>query len=94
MNIRMLCPASGNKTHTVNGRVYTGVAGTPQDVPDFDAAELEANGWTAFCADGVGTTANRPTTGLFRGMQYADTTLGYPVVYDGAAWRNMAGASV
>jgi hypothetical protein len=44
---------------------------------------------------GTGTTANRPTTGLFIGAQYGDTTLGYIVVYDGASWRDpIAGTAV
>lgn len=81
-------------TVRVNGRSYTGAPGTAQDVLDVDADLLEANGWTCFAADGSGTTAQRPATGLFRGMKYADTTLGYGIVYDGAGWRNMAGAAV
>jgi hypothetical protein len=93
--IRMLCPPSGNTIHKVNGRTYTGVLGTPQDVLEVDADQLQANGWTPFAGGGYsGTTAQRPTSGLTKGVEYADTTLGYSVVYDGASWRNMAGASV
>lgn len=33
-----------------------------------------------------GTTANRPTKGLYVGRRYYDTTLGYPVWYTGSAW--------
>lgn len=92
-NIRMLCPNPALTTK-VNGRTYTGVLGTPQDVPDFDAALLQANGWIPFDGGGVGTTAQRPTTGLYKGLEYSDTTLGYSVTWDGTNWRNMAGASV
>lgn len=46
-----------------------------------------------------GTTAQRPTTGLWIGRQYYDTTLGYPVwVHSITAgvvvWHNGAGAAV
>ena len=88
----MLCPNPAVATR-VNGRTYTGVLGTPQDVPDFDAKSLEANGWVVFDAGGVGTTAQRPTTGLVKGLTYSDTTLGYSIVWDGTNWRNMAGAT-
>ena len=93
MNKLMHPPASGNTTHIVNGRKYVGVAGTPQSVPDFDAAALEANGWTN--AGTGGTTAQRPTTGLFPGLEYNDTTVGAMVKYDGKVWRHATtGASV
>lgn len=46
-----------------------------------------------------GTTAQRPTTGLWIGRQYYDTTLGYPVWVESitagvAVWHNGAGAAV
>lgn len=45
-----------------------------------------------------GTTANRPTTNLYVGRIYYDTTLGYPVwvhqVSPSIIWHNGAGASV
>lgn len=44
-----------------------------------------------------GATGSRPnggTVGLFVGFPYFDTTLHYLVVWDGAVWRNGAGASV
>jgi len=34
----------------------------------------------------TGTTANRPTTGLYIGKFYFDTTLGHAIHYDGADW--------
>lgn len=95
-NVTMLCPATGNKTHKVNGRTYTGVVGTPQVVPDFDAKLLEANGWmSGGQLNGTFTTAARPTTGLFKDMEIMDSTLGYIIIYDGATWRNPStGAAV
>ena len=45
-----------------------------------------------------GTTANRPTSVLWIGRQYYDTTLGYPVfvhsVGPPVVWHNAAGAVV
>lgn len=85
-NIMMHPPASGNMTHTVNGRKYVGVPGTPQSVPDFDAVMLEANGWTN--AGTTGSTAQRPTTGLYAGFEYNDSTVGAKIKWDGKVWRH------
>lgn len=41
-----------------------------------------------------GTTAQRPITGLYIGRRYFDTTLGYPVWYDGTNWVSATGATV
>lgn len=41
-----------------------------------------------------GTTAKRPTVGLWTGRMYFDTTLGYPIWYKTAGWVNSAGAAV
>ncbi len=44
-----------------------------------------------------GATANRPTTGLFIGRQYFDTTLGKPIflkTVSPADWVDATGASV
>lgn len=40
-----------------------------------------------------GTTANRPTTQLWVGRMYFDTTLGKPVWYEGPGWVDATGAS-
>lgn len=85
-NVMMHAPGNGNGKLTVNGRAYNGVAGTPIPVPDFDAAVLEANGWVR--CDETGTTAQRPTTGLFVGRKFNDTTVGAQVFWDGKAWRH------
>jgi hypothetical protein len=46
-----------------------------------------------------GATINRPTTGLYIGLQFFDTTLGYPIWVSSvtagvATWVNGSGASV
>ncbi|MHB1098442.1 MAG: hypothetical protein ACYCZR_02690 [Burkholderiales bacterium] len=44
-----------------------------------------------------GTTANRPTKGLFIGMQYYDTTLNKPVWLNSvrpSVWKDAAGTTV
>jgi hypothetical protein len=41
-----------------------------------------------------GTTANRPTQNLQLGQFYFDTTLGYPVWYDGTDWVDSSGTVV
>ncbi len=42
----------------------------------------------------TGTTANRPAGDDLRaGRQYFDTTIGKPVWYDGAAWKDSAGVA-
>jgi hypothetical protein len=39
-------------------------------------------------------TANRPTTNLYAGFQYYDTTLGKPIWYNGTAWTDSTGTVV
>jgi hypothetical protein len=41
-----------------------------------------------------GTTANRPTQNLQIGQFYFDTTLGYPIWYDGTDWVDATGTVV
>lgn len=41
----------------------------------------------------AGPTANRPTSRLWIGRQYFDTTLGYPVWYDGTQWVDASGTT-
>ncbi len=79
------------RTRAVNGRTFTAVAGTTVDAVAQDADVLQANNWFNTAGPnsvGVGTTAARPTTGLFPGASYADTTTGNLIVYDGTTWRN------
>ncbi|KUP24924.1 hypothetical protein [Paenibacillus sp. DMB5] len=41
-----------------------------------------------------GTTANRPTVGLYINKQYFDTTLGKPIWYNGTVWKDATGSTV
>jgi hypothetical protein len=41
-----------------------------------------------------GPTAERPTSGLYIGKRFFDTTLGIPIVYDGSGWIDYAGNAV
>lgn len=92
-NVMMHAPATGNTKTTVNGRTYNGTAGTPVVVPDFDAAELEANGWIR--CDETGATAARPTTNLYVGRKFNDSTVGAQIMWDGKVWRHSTtGSSV
>lgn len=38
-----------------------------------------------------GTTALRPTAGLWVGRTYFDTTLGFPIWFDGTVWVDATG---
>jgi hypothetical protein len=86
------------QTRVVNGRTYTGVPGTFLDVPDFDADQLEANGWQRLYT--VGPTTARPAgaIGLYPatpGVKFYDSTLSQLLEFDGAAWRDaLTGAAV
>lgn len=62
-----------------------------------------ANAWMIFFSNvfsaiqamqSSGTTAQRPTRGLWIGRPYFDTTLGIPVWYNGANWVNSSGSTV
>lgn len=87
-NIRVMPPATGATTCTVNGRVYTCAVGAFLDVPDFDAYVLQSNGWTAPAGGAqVGTTAQRPAK-PGKGQSFHDASLGYVIHFDGANWRN------
>ena len=94
MTMRVLPPSAAAKTTAANGRTYTCAAASYLDVPDQDAAILEANGWIIVVHMGVGTTAQRPTTGLQMGKRYLDTTLGYTIRYTGKSWVNPANGNV
>lgn len=41
-----------------------------------------------------GTTAERPTKGLYVGRPYFDTTLNRPIWYNGTAWQSADGVIV
>ena len=82
--------AVAKRTCVVNGRSYTGAPGTALSVEDADAKALAANGWIYEAL--TGATTDRPTAingvALRPGFKFADTTVGYTVMWDGAAWRN------
>ena len=40
-----------------------------------------------------GDTASRPVAGLYTGLMYFDTDLGYPVWYDGTGWVDATGTT-
>lgn len=93
-NVRMMSSGDGkHTTTTVSGRSYTCALGATIDVPDFDAAELESNGWIRTPGT-VGATSARPTNPT-RGTHFNDTTVGSIVTWDGVAWRHVqSGSSV
>jgi len=48
----------------------------------------------AISTPNYGTKVNRPTQGLQTGQFYFDTTLGYPIWYNGSKWVNASGTAV
>lgn len=44
-----------------------------------------------FDVQNSGTTANRPVVNLYTGKPYFDTTLGYPIWWDGTQWVDATG---
>jgi hypothetical protein len=77
----------------------------PFQVKDAQGRDIPDPAWIEFCSEafkGVaatqqsGTTANRPTKGLWVGRFYLDTDLGIPIWYSGTGtvWWNASGASV
>jgi hypothetical protein len=91
-NLRFIGPKGNAATLVINGRAYSVAASASIDVPNMDAQVLAANNWGKI-GDGSGTTAQRPATPHV-GQTYVDTTLGYMVCWEGAAWRNPATAAV
>jgi hypothetical protein len=88
--VRFLGPKANAATLTFNGRSYSVAAASTIDVPNMDAQICAANGWVMI--GGSGATAARPSN-PYVGQTYVDTTLGYVVVWEGAAWRNPATAA-
>lgn len=67
------------------------------------AGEAWSSSWANFFANVFqilfalqqsGTTALRPTKGLWIGRPYFDTTLGYPIWYTGSGWVDATGGAV
>lgn len=96
-NVLVHAPAGALTTLTVSGRKYSTTPGNPIPVPDFDAVVLVANGWLYASANSgvaTGPTSGRPAKPTLN-LRYQDTTVGYEVMWDGAAWRHtQSGASV
>lgn len=75
--------------------------GTPQALDsftdDFRRLTRTARAWTSQITDAVnavqssGSTADRPTRGLYQGRYYFDTTLGQPIWWTGSAWVDALG---
>ena len=96
--------ASGTRKGVVNGRNYSCAVGSVIDVPEADAAALEAQGFISLGQ--VGTTATRPTypptsTSEARvveppfGKRMVDTTIGAAIIFNGSVWINaVTGATV
>lgn len=88
---RLLPPVTvAEQTVVVNGRSYSGTPGSTFDILDFDAGELNANGWLDCGLSGP--TSARPSAAdgpnaLFVGLQYIDTDVDAVIAWDGAAWR-------
>jgi len=62
-----------------------------KSMPKVQIAWFGAIGRLANALTGAGTTANRPTVGLYAGRPYFDTTLGYVIHYNGTAWVDSTG---
>ncbi len=60
--VQLIPPASGNTSITFDGRTYSSAPGAPIPVPAFDAAVLQANGWTV--APGVPSLSPTNITAL------------------------------
>lgn len=67
-------------------------------VDDGESVSRQWRAWfsevfaVCFAAGQSGTTANRPTEGLWVGRPYFDTTLGYPIWYSGTQWIDATGS--
>ena len=55
-------------------------------MPKVQVAWYGAVGRLLNALTGTGTTANRPTKGLYVGRPYFDTTIGKPIWYNGTIW--------
>jgi hypothetical protein len=103
-------PGLGKNPVTLpNGTTYSCAVGATIDVLATDCDFLHGNGWVPIGHGGgrghpeaaqVGPSSSRKTNAghyaapLMLGSQHVDTTLGKIVTWDGAAWRDITGASV
>ena len=95
----LLPPISSLLTPSANLADLVGM----RNIYDADSANIsfiQVNGsrWSingnALGVRASGTTANRPTSRIYPGYPYYDTTLNKPIVYDGTNWRDGAGTIV
>jgi len=63
-------------------------------MPRAQIAWYSAVGKLCNALTGTGTTAQRPTKGLYAGRPYFDSTLGKPIFYSGTGWVDATGAGV
>ena len=83
---RVIGPLSGPFAElAIEGRRYESGGGRVQVVPAEDARILAFNGWTHLGA--CGPTGSRPARPPI-GEPFFDLTLGAPLIFDGAAWRD------
>lgn len=87
---RMIPSDSGPATLTVNARQYVGTVGTPVNVEEMDALELQANGWTRISGYAGTTTQRLALTGMVIGDLFYDSTLTMMMVWTGANWRRVS----
>ena len=89
-------PVDGPVPLRVGGSSYSAAAGSFIDVPQPPYGAPTINGGTGLLDLGpVGVTGDRPS--LYKadvGKSFYDTTLAKTIFWDGAAWRDMTGASV
>lgn len=81
--MKLVFPPGVGQFTDANGNLYTpdanGLVDIGTQAPDF----FLAAGFVQL-ADNAGPTGTRPTTGIYAGLMYFDTTLNKPV------WRNAA----
>ena len=74
----------------------------PSEDPIVEGRNNFTTGWQTFLSSvariltaqtSSGTTAQRPTVGLFTGRQYFDTTLGLLIFYKTAGWVKADGSA-
>ena len=90
--VRLVTPATGNRTMSCEDRVYSAEIGVANFIPDFDAPALIANGWLPCQADEntlAGPSGERPEA-PYLGQLFTDTTVGTSMVFDGQRWRDAA----
>lgn len=87
---RLIPLATRTSPISVNGRVYNPAAGAI-DVPEFDSAILQANGWALLAT--AGSEATAPSSPQV-GNAYWDEDVGQFITWDGKNWRDPSGALV